>query len=173
MQQRAEEHDDGAGTAGRVGVDRLHVQLGGGHDLQVHAVVDPAGAHPDGVQHLQQPEDLLDPGHAAQDRTALVEQRTAEQRHTGVLARLDVDGAGRSRRPPTTRRCIGPAYPSDTISLSSASPMRAIISRLMFWLPRSMRFTALWLVASASASWVWVQPLCCRATRMSLPMRAR
>ncbi|CAM5325614.1 hypothetical protein SGRI78S_01281 [Streptomyces griseus subsp. griseus] len=38
--------------------------------------------------------------------------------------------------------------------------MRAIISRLMFWLPRSMRLTALWLVASASASCVCVQPRC-------------
>ena len=48
-----------------------------------------------------------------------------------------------SLRPPTTRRCMGPEYPRETISLSSASEMRAIISRLMFWLPRSMRLTAL------------------------------
>ena len=58
---------------------------------------------------------------------------------------------------PMTRRWLGPA-PRDTISESSASPMRAIISRERFWWPRSMRLTALWLVPSRSASWFWVQP---------------
>ena len=73
---------------------------------------------------------------------------------------------------PVTRRCMGPA-PSETISESSASPMRASISRVRFWCPRSIRFTALWLVASTSASCCWVQPRCLRASRMRLPIRAR
>ena len=66
----------------------------GRHDLQVDAVVDPAGAHADGVEDLQEAVDLLDAGHPAQHGAALVEQGGAEQRHAGVLARLDVDGAG-------------------------------------------------------------------------------
>ena len=63
---------------------------------------------------------------------------------------------------PVTRRCVGPCGggPNVTISDSSASPIRATISRVMFWCPRSMRLTALWLVASTSASCDWVQPRC-------------
>lgn len=63
-------------------------------DLEVHAVVDPTGAYADGVEDLQQPEDLLDARHPAQDGAALVEQGSAEQGDARVLARLDVDGAG-------------------------------------------------------------------------------
>ena len=48
---------------------------------------------------------------------------------------------------PVTRRCVGP-WPMLTIGESSASPMRASISRDRFWWPRSMRLTALWLVPS-------------------------
>ncbi len=73
---------------------------------------------------------------------------------------------------PMTRRCAGPP-PRETISESSASPMRASISRLRFWWPRSMRLTALWLVFSTSASWGWVQPRCLRASRIRLPIRAK
>ena len=75
--------------------------------------------------------------------------------------------------PPWTRRCIGPDAPSETISLSSAEPIRASISRLRFWCPRSMRFTALWLVPSTRASSVWVSPRCRRASRMSEPILPR
>lgn len=96
VQQRAEEHDDGAGADGGLGVDGLHVQLGRRHDLQVGAVVDPAGAHADGVEHLQEAVDLLDAGDPAQYRAPLVEQRGAQQGHAGVLAGLDVDGAGQA-----------------------------------------------------------------------------
>ncbi len=74
---------------------------------------------------------------------------------------------------PVTRRCVGPTAPSETSSESSASPIRAIISRERFWWPRSMRFTALWLVLSTSASCCWVHPRCLRASRMRLPIRAR
>lgn len=93
MQQRAEEHDDGAGPAGGVRVDGLQVELRGRQDLQVDAVVDPAGAYADGVEDLEEPEDLLDAGDPAQHGAALVEQGAAEQRDARVLARLDVDGA--------------------------------------------------------------------------------
>lgn len=51
--------------------------------------------------------------------------------------------------------------------------MRAIISRLMFWFPRSILLTALWLVPSASASCDCVQPLCWRASRINWPIRPR
>ncbi|MGX1090586.1 hypothetical protein RKD47_001267 [Streptomyces albogriseolus] len=78
----------------RVRVDRREVQLGRRHDLQVDAVVDPAGAHADGVQHLQEAVHLLDAGDAAQHRAPAVEQRGAQQCHARVLARLHVDGAG-------------------------------------------------------------------------------
>ena len=54
--------------------------------------------------------------------------------------------------PPTTRRCIGPETPSETISESRASPIRASISRVRFWWPRSIRLIALWLVPRISAS---------------------
>ena len=73
---------------------------------------------------------------------------------------------------PCTRRCVGPA-PRETISESRASPMRASISRLRFWCPFSMRFTALWLVDRTSASCCWVQPRCLRASRIRLPIRLR
>lgn len=159
VQQRAQEHDDRPGATRGVGVDRLHVQLRGRHDLQVDAVVDPAGADTDGVEDLQEPEDLFDAGDAAQHGAALVEEGAAEQGDAGVLARLDVDGA-REAPAADDPQMHGTGVADDTISLSRASPMRAIISRLMFWLPRSMRLTALWLVARASASCVCVQPRC-------------
>ena len=94
VQQRAEEHDDAAGAAGRLGVHGVEVELGGRHDLQVVAVVDPPGADADAAQHLEDAVDLLDAGHPAQRRAARVEERGAQQRHAGVLARLDVDAAG-------------------------------------------------------------------------------
>ena len=47
---------------------------------------------------------------------------------------------------PVTRRWVGP-WPMLTSGESSASPIRASISRERFWWPRSIRFTALWLVA--------------------------
>ena len=46
------------------------------------------------MQHLEDAVDLLDAGEVAQRRRALVEQRGAQQRDGGILARLDVDGAG-------------------------------------------------------------------------------
>ena len=75
--------------------------------------------------------------------------------------------------PPTTRRWLGPEVPTVTSSESSAAPMRASMSRVKFCWPFSMRLTALWLVLSSVASSAWVMPLCCRASRMSTPMRAR
>ena len=51
-----------------------------------------------------------------------------------------------SRVGPVTRRWVGP-WPMLTMGESRASPMRAIISRDRFWWPRSIRLTALWLVA--------------------------
>ena len=75
--------------------------------------------------------------------------------------------------PPTMRRWVGPEWPRLTNSLSSASPIRASISRLRFCWPCSIRATALWLVARLRASSDWVSPLCRRASRMSTPMRWR
>ena len=78
--------------------------------------------------------------------------------------------------PPCTRRWLGPADgPTLTLtrSESSAEPMRASMSSVRFWAPFSMRLIALWLVFSRSASCNCVMPLCWRASRMRLPMRAR
>ena len=75
--------------------------------------------------------------------------------------------------PPLTRRWLGPDVPTLTSSESSALPMRASISRVRFCWPCSMRLTALWLVLSSEASWACVRPLCWRASRMSVPIRAR
>lgn len=75
--------------------------------------------------------------------------------------------------PPLTRRCTGLCGASETICLSSDSPIRAIISRLRFCCPCSIRWIALWLVPSASASWLWVQPRCCRESRIKRPIWPR
>ena len=94
VQQRAEEHDHGAGAAGGVDVDAGEVEAGRGHDLEVVAVGQPAHPDADRGEHLDDPVDLLDAGQAAQRGAALVEQAGAEQGDGGVLARLDRDRAG-------------------------------------------------------------------------------
>ena len=48
-----------------------------------------------------------------------------------------------SLAPPWTRRCWGPPTPTEINGESSASAMRLTISRLRFWLPASIRCTAL------------------------------
>ena len=68
-------------------VDAAEVELAGGHDLEVVVGVEPAGLHAEAVQHLEQPVDLLDAGDLAQRGAAAVEQRGAQQRDAGVLAR--------------------------------------------------------------------------------------
>ena len=93
VQQRAEEHDDRAGAAGGALVDLREVELGGRDDLEVVLVAHPAGRDAEGVEHLEQPVDLLDARDLAQRRTPLVEQRGAQQRDAGVLRGLHVDGA--------------------------------------------------------------------------------
>ena len=93
VQQRAEEHDDRAGTPRGVLVDVREVELLGRDDLEVVVVADPAGLDAEAVEHLEQPVDLLDPGDLAQRRPAAVEQRGAQQRDPGVLGGLDVDAA--------------------------------------------------------------------------------
>ena len=158
VQQRAEEHDDRAGTAGRrprrcrPGRARPAGTISRSLSSLSQRVCDA-----EAVQHLEEPVDLLDAGDLAQRGAALVEQGGAQQRDAGVLGRLDVDASRTASSGPVTRRCVGPA-PRATISESSAAPMRASISRVRFWWPFSMRLTALWLVLSSSASWCWVQP---------------
>ena len=66
--------------------------------------------------------------------------------------------------PPCTAKLILPAWFSFTIGRANTSPMRAIISRLIFCPPFSMRLMADWLVPSASASCVCVSP---RIVRLS------
>ena len=100
VQQRAEEHDDRAGTPRGLLVDRAEVELLGRHDLEVVVVVEPPGLDAEAVEHLEQPVDLLDAGDLAQRGAAAVEQRGAQQRDAGVLRGLDVDRArerGRAR----------------------------------------------------------------------------
>ena len=78
-----------------------------------------------------------------------------------------------SLAPPCTRRCCGVPAPTEISGESSASAIRVTMSRLRFWLPASIRWTALWLVPRTSASWVWVSPRCLRASRISPPIRSR
>ena len=98
VHQRAQEHDDRAGTTGRLLVDAVQVELGRRDDLEVVVVVEPAGLHAHAGEHLEEPVDLLDARDPAQRRTPAVEQGGAEQRDAGVLGGLDVDGAGQRRR---------------------------------------------------------------------------
>ena len=170
VEQRAEEHDDRAGTPRGLLVDVREVELLGRDDLEVVVVVEPAGLDAEAAEHLEQPVDLLDPGDLAQRGAAAVEQRGAEQRDPGVLGGLDVDAARTASSGPVTRRWVGPA-PRATISESRAAPIRASISSERFWWPFSIRLIALWLVASSSASCAWVSPRCLRASRMRLPIR--
>ncbi len=93
VQQRPEEHDHRPGAAGGLDVDAVEVQHRRGDDLQVVAAREPAGPHAEGVQHLEDPVDLLDAGEVAQRGAAPVQQRGAQQRDRGVLGGLDVDGA--------------------------------------------------------------------------------
>ena len=114
VQQRAEEHDHRARTpCGRL-VDRVEVELGGRDDLQVVVVADPAGGDAEGVEHLEQAVDLLDPRDLAQRRTSLVEQGGAQQRDTGVLRRLHVDRA-RQRGRAVDPQVRGPGAEGDDL----------------------------------------------------------
>jgi hypothetical protein len=99
VQQRPEEHDDRAGAPRGVRVDAVELELPGRDDLEVVVGVQPPGLHSDAVEHLEQPVDLLDPGHLAQRRAAPVQEGGAQQRDAGVLGGLDVDRAGEPGRP--------------------------------------------------------------------------
>ncbi len=98
VEQRAEEHQDRAGTARGLLVDPGEVEVLGWNDLEVVLGVDPPGLDAEAAEHLEQPVDLLDPRDLAERRAAAVEQRGAQQRDTGVLRRLDVDRAGQRGR---------------------------------------------------------------------------
>ena len=86
----------------------VEVERGRRDDLQVVVGVEPARAHADAVEHLEQPVDLLDPGDPAQRRAAAVEQR----RRTAARRRRSWRSSRRSSRAeswrPVTRRCVGP-----------------------------------------------------------------
>ena len=98
VEQRAEEHQHRAGTPRGHLVDPGEVELLRRDDLEVVLVVDPPGLHAEAAEHLEQPVDLLDPGDLAERGATAVEQGGAEQRDTGVLRGLDVDGAGQGGR---------------------------------------------------------------------------
>ena len=151
----------------------LEVELGRRDDLEVVAVGQPAGAHADRGEHLEDPVDLLDAGEVAQRRAAAVEQGGAEQGDGGVLGRLDVDRAGAASG---RRRCAGAAGRSGRARRTrsrGASPILASMSRLRFCLPCSMRVTAPWRGAEQLGSSDWVSPLWRRASRMRPPIRVR
>ena len=94
VQQGAEEHDHRAGAARGLDVHARQVEHVGADELQLGLVVRPGHLDPDGLQHLEDPVDLLDLGHALQHRAAAVEQRGAQQGDGGVLGGAHVDGAG-------------------------------------------------------------------------------
>ena len=99
VQQRAEEHDHRAGTAGGGLVDRGRgrARAGGMISRSLSALSQRVWT-PRLLEHLEQPVDLLDAGDLAQRGPAAVEQRGAQQRDAGVLGGLDVDRAGQRRR---------------------------------------------------------------------------
>ncbi len=99
--------------------------------------------------------------------------KAAHRRATAAFLEVLTSMVPESCLPPSTRKWVGWEWPRETNSLSSASPMRASISRLRFWPPCSMRAMALWEVASSSARSLCVMPLWRRASRMRLPMRDR
>ena len=72
--------------------------------------------------------------------------------------------------PPCTLKFILLALLIVTILRLSTSEIRAIISRLRFCLPLSIRFTALWLVPSADANCACVMFLDCRCKEIRLPI---
>ena len=91
---------------------------------------------------------------------SMVRPRLSSEAHSSatpaffdVLTSIDPD----SVVAPMTRRWVGPA-PSETISESSASPMRASMSRDRFWCPCSMRLIALWLVLELLGELLLGQP---------------
>ena len=72
--------------------------------------------------------------------------------------------------PPVTRRWEARGRPRLSRSASKAWLIRPSSSTDRFCPPFSIRATALWLVPSNSANWVWVSPLFCRAPRMRAPI---
>ncbi len=69
--------------------------------------------------------------------------RLAQSRATAAFLDERTEMAPRSFAPPCTRRCNGLLEPTEISGESSASAMRVTISRLRFWLPASIRCTAL------------------------------
>ena len=116
VQQRAEEHDDRAGTPGRGLVDRAQVELLGRDDLEVVVVVEPAGVHADAGEHLEQPVDLLDPGDLAQrgrPRLSSEAQSRATPAFFEVFTSIEPD----SVVGPVTRRWVGPGAEGDDLGV--------------------------------------------------------
>ena len=91
MQQGPQEHDDCAGAPRRLKVHSREVEASRRGDLQVIAARQPTDLDPDAGQHLDDPVDLFDAGEATERGAPVVEQRSAQQCHRGVLAGLDVD----------------------------------------------------------------------------------
>ncbi len=171
VHQRAEEHDDRAGTAGGLLVDAVEVELGRRDDLEVVVGVEPAGLHADAVEHLEEPVDLLDAGDPAQRGAAAVEQGRAQQRDAGVLRRLHVDRA-RQRGRPGDAQVGRPGAERDDLGVERLADAGEHLQGEVLVAALDAVDGAL-AGASTSASCCWVQPRCLRASRMRLPIRAR
>ena len=100
-------------------------------------------------------------------------RRLAQSRATAAFLLVFTSISPWSELPPLMTKFVLPALLMRTISLLSTSPMRAIISRLMFWPPFSMRLMADWLVPSAVASSACVIPRAWRVSWMSVPILRR
>ena len=74
--------------------------------------------------------------------------RLAQSRATAAFLDERTSMLPFSLAPPRTRRWCGPVGPTEMSGESSAAAIRLTISRLRFWLPASIRCTALWLVPS-------------------------
>ena len=96
--------------------------------------------------------------------------RAAHSRPTAAFLLVFTSISPWSSLPPLMRKLVLPDLFSRTISLESTSPIRAIISRLIFCPPFSMRLTALWLVPRAVASSDCVMPRAIRVSWINVPM---
>ena len=115
VQQRAQEHDDAAGPAGRLHIHGGQVQDGGAADLEV-VRVEPGAFDADAGQHLHDPVDFLDPGKPAQRGGAAVDEAGAQQRDAGILAAVDVHRAGEGAAALDAQvGHLGPAHLDDAV----------------------------------------------------------
>src|SRR5690625_4770349 len=124
VHERPQEHDDAAGATSGLDIDGAQVEGLGHLDLEVVVLVQPPHRYTDRGQHLQQPVDLLDAGDLAQHGGAGVQQRGAQQGHSRVLARLDVDGAAEGGLPLYAQMARTGGAEADELGIQGGADLR-------------------------------------------------